>query len=228
MCIHFLTCRTSTLEDATFHRMEWCKFLWGNPCTAVEPLSHLGFCLWGLRVLDAFLTLCRMKELGEGFGCVDFARLLILCRKLQLSPFEHCPSTLHCQKNSWTSLFRLWPLESREPQTTARMHLGRTTFPSRIRVIGFSPPRSSRVLSDGTHPLPARYLFSTNDHGWKNIDSKNWIWLKRLNLFWNKMTQRIVFFFLKNDWKNCPSFFSVWIKELNPLFEHVSMNWTLF
>ena len=46
ICIHFLTCGTSTLEDATFHRMEWCNFLWGNPCTGVEPFSHLGFCLW--------------------------------------------------------------------------------------------------------------------------------------------------------------------------------------
>ena len=35
--------RTSILEGATFHRMEWCKFHWGNPCTAVEPFSHLGF-----------------------------------------------------------------------------------------------------------------------------------------------------------------------------------------
>ena len=41
----FLTCRTSTLEDATLHRMELRKFLWGNPCTAVEPFSDLGFCL---------------------------------------------------------------------------------------------------------------------------------------------------------------------------------------
>ena len=27
--------------------------------------------------LDAFLTLCCMEDLGEGFGCVNFARLLI-------------------------------------------------------------------------------------------------------------------------------------------------------
>ena len=46
ICILFLTCRTSTPEDAIFHRMELCKFFWGNPCSAVEPFSHLGFCLW--------------------------------------------------------------------------------------------------------------------------------------------------------------------------------------
>ena len=45
ICILFLSCRTSTPEDAMFHRMEWCKFLWGNLCTAVELISNLGFCL---------------------------------------------------------------------------------------------------------------------------------------------------------------------------------------
>ena len=45
ICIHSPTCRTSILVDAIFHRMEWCKFLWGNPCTAVEPYSYLGFCV---------------------------------------------------------------------------------------------------------------------------------------------------------------------------------------
>ena len=46
ICNHSWSCRTSILEDAIFHRMEWGKFLWGNPCTAPEPFSHLGFLLW--------------------------------------------------------------------------------------------------------------------------------------------------------------------------------------
>ena len=44
-------------------------------------------------------TLCRVEDLGEGFGCVDFARLFISCRKLQLSPSEHCPFAFHCQQS---------------------------------------------------------------------------------------------------------------------------------
>ena len=28
ICNHSWTCRTSILEDAIFHRMNWCKFLW--------------------------------------------------------------------------------------------------------------------------------------------------------------------------------------------------------
>ena len=53
----------------------------------------------GLLVLDAFFTLCCVEDLGQGFGCVDFARLFISCRKLQLSPFEHCPLAFHCQQS---------------------------------------------------------------------------------------------------------------------------------
>ena len=53
----------------------------------------------GLRVLDAFLTLCCAEDPGEGFGCVDFARLSSSCRKLQLSPSEHCPWAYHCPQS---------------------------------------------------------------------------------------------------------------------------------
>ena len=45
ICIHFLSCSTSTAENAIFHKIELCEVLWGNPCTAIEPFRHLGFCL---------------------------------------------------------------------------------------------------------------------------------------------------------------------------------------
>ena len=46
ICIHFLSCRTSTPEDAQlFHRMSGASSFEVNPCTAVEPFSHFGFCL---------------------------------------------------------------------------------------------------------------------------------------------------------------------------------------
>ena len=32
-------------------------------------------------------------------GCVDFTRLFKSYRKLQLSPFEHCPFAFHCQQS---------------------------------------------------------------------------------------------------------------------------------
>ena len=56
-----------------------------------RDILPLGLLPPGLRVLDAFLSFCFMKELGEGFGCVNIARSLTSWRKLQLSPLEHCP-----------------------------------------------------------------------------------------------------------------------------------------
>ena len=59
----------------------------------------LGILPLSLLVLDAFLTLCCVEDLGEGSDCVDFARLFISCRKLQWSPFDHCPVAFHCQQS---------------------------------------------------------------------------------------------------------------------------------
>ena len=43
---HSWSCSTSILEGAIFHRMSYCKFLWGNPCTAIETFYHWGSFLW--------------------------------------------------------------------------------------------------------------------------------------------------------------------------------------
>ena len=85
-------------EDAIFRRMNWCKFLWGN-LQGHRDILPLGLLPLGLRVLDAFFTLCCEEDSGEGFGCVDPARLFVSCRKLQLSPCEHCPLASHCQQS---------------------------------------------------------------------------------------------------------------------------------
>ena len=39
-----------------------------------RDILPLGLLPLGILVLDAFLTLCRVEDLGEKFGCVDFAR----------------------------------------------------------------------------------------------------------------------------------------------------------
>ena len=54
------------LEDATFHRMEWCKFLWGNPCTAVETFFHLGFCLTFHGIRPTFFVQTWLKQYCRG------------------------------------------------------------------------------------------------------------------------------------------------------------------
>ena len=42
---HSSSCRTSILEDAIFHKVNWCNFLWGNPCRAIETFFYWDFCL---------------------------------------------------------------------------------------------------------------------------------------------------------------------------------------
>ena len=77
ICNHSWTCRTIILEEAIFHRMKWCKFLCGTSLQDHRNILPLGILPLGLRVFDAFLSFCCIKELGDEFGCVNFARLLM-------------------------------------------------------------------------------------------------------------------------------------------------------
>ena len=43
---HSWSSSTSILEGAMFHKMSYCKFLWGNPCKAIETFYHWDFYLW--------------------------------------------------------------------------------------------------------------------------------------------------------------------------------------
>ena len=104
ICIHSPTCKTSILEDAICHRMNWCKFLWGDPCRAIETSFHWDF------ASGTSGSRCISLELGEGFGWVVFARLLISWRKLQSSPLEHCPLAFHCQHSPGVLCSRCCPL----------------------------------------------------------------------------------------------------------------------
>ena len=61
LCIHSPTCRTCILEDAIFHRMNWCKFLWGNPCKQSRHSSTWDSFLWDFWFSMHFLFLPRRK-----------------------------------------------------------------------------------------------------------------------------------------------------------------------
>ena len=45
-----------------------------------RDILPLGLLPLGLRVLDVFLSFCCMKEFGDGFGCVIFARFFLKYR----------------------------------------------------------------------------------------------------------------------------------------------------
>ena len=95
----FLFCRTSIPEGAIFHKMSYCKFLWGNPCKAIATFYHSDFYLWDFGSLDGFRSFCCMKEFWDGFDGELFPRLSISWRKLQLFPFTHCLLASHCQQS---------------------------------------------------------------------------------------------------------------------------------
>ena len=51
----------------------------------------LGLFPLGLRVLDAFLSFCRVEELGEGFGCVVFCTLIDIVSENAIVSFRTLP-----------------------------------------------------------------------------------------------------------------------------------------
>ena len=99
ICNRSWSCRTSILEGATFYRMNWCKFLWGNPCRAIETFYHWDLLPLGLRVLDAFLSFCCMKEFGDGFGCVNFARFINIVTETTIVSFRNTARWLPIANN---------------------------------------------------------------------------------------------------------------------------------
>ena len=82
ICNHSQTCRTSILDGATFHRMNWCTLLWSHSCKAIKTFYH-----WDSRRISHSAA----WKNSETDSVVIFARLLISWRKLQVSPLEHCP-----------------------------------------------------------------------------------------------------------------------------------------
>ena len=85
MCIRALFTKSATtlgLVEQAFWRVQ--LFTEWSGASSFEVILQgcrdilpLGLLTLGLLVLDAFLSFCRMKKLGEGFGYVNFARLLI-------------------------------------------------------------------------------------------------------------------------------------------------------
>ena len=88
ICIDFRTCRTTTPEDAIFHRMELCKFLWGNPPTAVSGTP-------GSRCI--FHTLLRRRSRRRIRLC-QFCTLILVVSETAVVSFRTLPSAFHCQQ----------------------------------------------------------------------------------------------------------------------------------
>ena len=71
-------CKRSILEDAAFHRMNWCTFLWGNPCRVIKTFYHLYSCLWDFGFSTHFCHSAAWKNLEKDSA----VSILHACRTL--------------------------------------------------------------------------------------------------------------------------------------------------
>ena len=79
---------------------------------AIETFYRWDFFLWDFGFSMLFGHSAAKKTLEKEFGYVDFARLSISCRKLQLSPFEHCPLASYCQQSPRLLIHAVLPFDS--------------------------------------------------------------------------------------------------------------------
>ena len=75
----------------------------GNP-----DILPLGLLPLELRVLDGFRSFCRMKEFGDGFGCVIFCTLIDIVSETAIVFFRTLPVGFPLRTISKSSLFTLF------------------------------------------------------------------------------------------------------------------------
>ena len=80
----------------------------GQSLHGSRAIFPLGLLPLGLLVLDAFLTLCCVEDLGEEFGCVDFCALIHIVTGTAIVSFRTLPVGFSLPTISWTSLFTLF------------------------------------------------------------------------------------------------------------------------
>ena len=98
----FWLVETSTTENAIFHRVELCKFLWGNPCRAVEPFAYRtpsSRCI--------FHILLRRRS-WRGVRLCRFCTLIFIVSETAIVSFHTLPVGLPLPTISLTSLFTLF------------------------------------------------------------------------------------------------------------------------
>ena len=87
--------------------MEWCKFLWGNSCTAIEPFSHLGFWLSDFWFSMHFSHSARRRSWRRVRLC-RFCTLIQIVSETAIVSFRTLPVSCSLPTFSKTSLFTLF------------------------------------------------------------------------------------------------------------------------
>ena len=104
---HSPTCRTSTLEDAIFHKMNWCKFLWRNPCKQSKHSSTWDSFLWDFWFSMHFIFLPRRKA-RRRIGLCRLCTLIHIVPETAIVSFRTLPVGFPLPTISQSSLFTLF------------------------------------------------------------------------------------------------------------------------
>ena len=91
ICNHSWSFRTSVLEDATFQRMKWCKFLGGKPCRSIETFYHWDSCLWDFRFSMHFTLSVAWKNSVTDSGVSFFCRFIDIVTETAIVSFRTLP-----------------------------------------------------------------------------------------------------------------------------------------
>ena len=109
ICNHSWTWRTSILEGANFHRMNWWQVPLMKSLQGHRNILPLGPFPLGLRFLDAFLSSSCVKEFGDGFDCLILARFFYTVTETTIVSFRTLsvgfPIANESRKNSLYTLF---------------------------------------------------------------------------------------------------------------------------
>ena len=75
---------------------------------AIETFYHWDSLPLGLRVLDGFRSLCRMKEFGDGFDWCNFSTLIDIVAETAIFSFRTLPVGFPLPTISKNSLYTLF------------------------------------------------------------------------------------------------------------------------
>ena len=104
---HSWSCRTSTLEGATFHRTSCCKFLWGNPCKAIDTFYHRGFFSRDFGFSTLFSHSAAWKN-SETYSIVSFFHADDIVAETAIVSFHTLPVGFPLPPISKNSLYTLF------------------------------------------------------------------------------------------------------------------------
>ena len=105
---HSWSCRTSILEGAIFDKMSYCKFLWGNPCKAIETFYHYGILSSGTSGSRWFSLILLHERIRRRIWWWTFPTLIQIVAETAIVSFHTLPVGFPLPTISKNSLYTLF------------------------------------------------------------------------------------------------------------------------